>query len=128
MIKEFKLFENENKNNTWLISLPANKLDNVVMDSIPDITNDVKDGDIVLASWFNGRLDYYLAKVEKSVDGDGFGVRCKEEMSWYGLDLAWHVVNPNVYDKLVTEKLPHRDLIDGLITYSEWLEINKYNL
>jgi len=130
MITQFKIFE---KFDSWLISVPVNQLyiEFSIVDELPDIRDDVKEGDVVLAVWWTGSYDCYLVKVEDGEE-NGMGFSSEEDMTWYGLESAWGVVDPVEYDKLAeqkgVQKLPHRELRDGTLSYEEWEETNKYNL
>lgn len=113
MMKYLKKFENHNEPDTWIISLKNEDLDIPVFKILPDISDNVKEGDIIIGVWFTGGFDAYLCKIEYDPD-NGFG--CSDGQSWYSVEYAWGVFDPKEYDSHTDKKIELA------------LVANKYNL
>ena len=108
-MKYLKKFENYDSG--WIIPLNNEEIDPSIFKKIPDISDKVIEGDIVIGVWFSGGYDIYLLKVEKNDDGE-LGV--SNDYIWYGIDHAWGIFDPEDYNKYAEKS------IDLIITTKQY--------
>lgn len=101
-MKYIKRYEHiENEESSWIINI--DDIINVKLcKTLPDISDNVKVGDIVIGVWFDDGFTSYLLKVDKLDDDDDgkemFGA-CDND-TCYSLDMALDVFDYNEYTEL----------------------------
>lgn len=99
-MKHLKKFESYNLGG-WIIPLDDKDIDPSIFEKIPDIREKVKEGDIVIGVWFSGGFDAFILKLE---DNNG-ELGAADDESWYGIDYAWGIFDPDDYDKYTDKKI-----------------------
>lgn len=94
-MKYLRYFENNNED--WVIDIT-----NIVIPNIFDKINgidvsDVKEGDILIAVYFDGGFTCKLMKVIDLDDDKSYGA-CDDD-TCYTIDFAWGIFNPEEYKK-----------------------------
>lgn len=98
-MKYIKTFEDINEDG-WIIDI-SNIVNKSFINKMPDISDSVKKGDIVIGVWYGGDFEVSLLKLEELDfdDDDKPMLGACDEDSCYCVDLAWGIYSLEDYKK-----------------------------
>jgi hypothetical protein len=96
------MFENENEDDGWIINID-DIIDSKKCNTLPDVSDKVKEGDVVIGVFFGGGYEAYLMKLIEISGDEGPSLGAADDDTCYDITFAWGIFDYDEYKKLDPE-------------------------